>query len=304
MKNNLLKFLSLIVFTFISFVFTFGQVKEKPAEKTLETAGLLYRITGKDLKKPSYLFGTVHIVCAPDMLPMKKLNEYLDRTDRLVLELDMDNQGEMASLQKSLLMPGGKSLADYLKPEQLAKVDELTKKMLGLPIEQVKNLRPLMLQVMLISSPKVMGCNPPASYDLAFLQSAVQKKKPVEGLETIASQIEALDSQPMERQAELLFEMALRPEKAFADFKKLLETYKTQNSDALYDLINIQMPEKDRAFQTRLLDARNMDWIPKIEKFIKENSAFIAVGGGHLGGKNGVVNLLKAKGYRVQAIKL
>jgi uncharacterized protein YbaP (TraB family) len=53
-----------------------------------------------------------------------------------------------------------------------------------------------------------------------------------------------------------------------------------------------------------LLDDRNKDWIPKIEKAIGEKSSFIAVGGGHLGGKNGVVNLLRAKGYKVEAIKL
>jgi len=37
---------------------------------------------------------------------------------------------------------------------------------------------------------------------------------------------------------------------------------------------------------------------------ISEKPSFIVVGGGHLGGKNGVINLLKAKGYQVQAIKL
>lgn len=302
MKINLNGFLLFAVCVFSSLPVS-GQVKTKPTE-TAADVGLLYKITGKNLQKPSYLFGTVHIICQPDMLPMDKLNGFLDQTDRLVLELDMDNPAEMLALQSGMLMPNGKTLADFLKPEQLAKVDELTKNTLGVPVDQVKSVRPIMLQIMLITSPKVMGCNPPASYELALLQAAMQKKKAVEGLETIASQIEALDSQPLERQAKLLYETALDPEKGFNDFKKLLEIYKTQNSDALYDLINSQFPAADRDFQTRLLDTRNLAWIPKIEKMMVEKPSFIAVGGGHLGGKNGVINLLRAKGYKIQAIKL
>ena len=305
MKNNLLKFLLFTAFVVSSITATTAQqVKPKTSEKTAETSALLYRITGKDLKKPSYLFGTIHIICLPDMLPMDKLNGYLDQTDRLVMEIDMDDAGEMQTMQKALLIPGGKTFTEYLKPEQTAKIDEMLKSTLGASIEQVKSLRPMMLQIMMMSSPKVIGCNPPSSYEMTFLQTAAQKKKPIEGLETVASQMEALDSQPLEKQARQLYEMALNPEKGFNDFKKLLAAYKTQNSDALYNLIDMQIPAEDKAFQTRLVDTRNIAWIPKIEKMILEKPSFIAVGGGHLGGKNGVIKLLKAKGYQVQAIKL
>jgi uncharacterized protein YbaP (TraB family) len=306
MKNNLFKFLVFTAFVPSSLAATTNgqQIKSKASANTAETSALLYRITGKDLKKPSYLFGTIHIICQPDMLPMGKLNGYLNQTDRLVLEIDMDDAGEMQTMQKALLIPGGKTFTEFLKPEQTAKIDEMLKSTLGASIEQVKSLRPMMLQIMMMSTPKVIGCNLPSSYEMTFLQTATQKKKTVEGLETVASQMEALDSQPLEKQARQLYEAALNPEKGFDDFKKLLATYKTQNSDALYDLIDAQIPAEDKAFQMRLVDTRNIAWIPKIEKMIAEKPSFIAVGGGHLGGKNGVIKLLKAKGYQVQAIKL
>jgi uncharacterized protein YbaP (TraB family) len=111
MKNNLFRFLLFTAFVVSSLTAaTAQQVKPKTSEKTAETSALLYRITGKDLKKPSYLFGTIHIICQPDMLPMDKLNGYLDQTDRLVLEIDMDDAGEMQTMQKALLIPGGKTL--------------------------------------------------------------------------------------------------------------------------------------------------------------------------------------------------
>ncbi len=304
MKKNMLSALAIVAVVF-SIVLEAAAQTEKMAmpTKKAEIPGLLYKISGKNLKQPSYLFGTIHVICSPDMIPMEKMNGYLDQTEQLILEVDMDNTVEMQAMQKSLVLPDGKTFTGFYTPEQLAKVDELLKTNLGVSVEQVKTLKPIMLQTILITSPKVLGCSPPASYELEFVKAAAAKKKPVEGLETVASQLEVLNKTPLEKQAKDLYEMALDPQKSFTGFKKLLEIYKTQNSDSLYDFINSQM-EKDREFQTRLLDERNISWIPKIETAIKGKSSFIAVGGGHLGGKNGVINLLRAKGYQVQAIKL
>lgn len=303
MKNKFLRYLWLAVLVFSTTIVSPGQTEKRQSGKLAETPGLLYKITGKDLKNPSYLFGTIHVICSPDMISMEKLGGYLDQTEQLILEIDMDNAAEMLGMQKGLVLPDGKTFTQLYTPEQYAKVDELLKSNLGISVEQVKTLKPFMLQTMLVTSPKSLGCNPPASYELEFVKAAAAKKKPIEGLETVASQLEVLDKTPLEKQAKDLYEMALDPQKSFTEFKKMLEIYKTQNSDSLYDYINLQMG-KDREFQTRLLDERNTAWIPKIETIIKGKSSFIAVGGGHLGGKNGVINLLKAKGYQVQAVKL
>jgi hypothetical protein len=133
--------------------------------------------------------------------------------------------------------------------------------------------------------------------------TAAEKKKSIIGLETAQSQFDALNKTPVQEQAKKLYEMALDPNKSFADFKKLVEIYKMQDSDALYNEMSAQM-SKDKTFQTTLLDNRNVAWIPKLEKEMNEKSSFIAVGGGHLGGKKGVINLLKAKGYKITAIKI
>ena len=54
----------------------------------------------------------------------------------------------------------------------------------------------------------------------------------------------------------------------------------------------------------KLLDERNAKWIPVIEKNIALTPSFIAVGAGHLGGKKGVLNLLRKKGYKLTPIKI
>ena len=268
-----------------------------------DNSALLYEITGKDLKKSSYLFGTIHLICQKDMFAPEKLNAYFDKTDQLILELDMDDPTMAQKMMKLAVLADGKSVKDFVKPEEYARIDELFKNYVGISFDQLQNFKPIAAQTFLLSSPKVLGCQPPVVYDQSLAQMAVALKKPVIGLETVEQQIAVLDSQPLEEQIKQLKEAAANPDKGFGDFKALYRTYLTQNADDIYKLIDAQM-KTYKMSQPAMLDNRNQNWIPAIEKNIRTTSSFIAVGSGHLGGKNGVVNLLRAKGYKVTPIKL
>jgi uncharacterized protein len=275
-----------------------------PAQTTsqAESNALLYKISGKDLAKPSYLYGTIHIICPTDMFSMDKISPHFQQTERLILELDMDDPTVMQKMLTALNMPEGKTLRDYLTPEKYAKVDEMFKNLMGIPVEMLKNLSPTGLSVVIGTSPKSTGCLIPASYETTFVEMANKNKMAVEGLETVEDQIAAINKTPLEKQAEDLFKLALEPQKALTQFKELLAIYKAQDSEKLSDFIAKESAENPE-FQKNLLDERNKNWIPKIEKAIIEKPTFIAVGGGHLGGKNGVVSLLRKQGYTVTAIK-
>ena len=123
------------------------------------------------------------------------------------------------------------------------------------------------------------------------------------GLETVKAEFAALDSLPLDKQIEALNKMAANPEKSFGDFKNQYRIYLSQNSDELYDLSAAQF-KADGSSQVKLLDERNAAWIPVIEKNIRVTPSFIGIGGAHLGGAKGVVNLLRAKSYHLTPIKL
>ena len=265
-------------------------------------SGLLYKITRKDLAQPSYIFGTIHAICANDMIPVAGLQPYIEKTDQMLMEIDMDDPVEMGSMSKTIFIPEGKTLKDFLSPEQFLKVDEMTKSLLGAPAENLMKLKPSILSVMAIASAKSMGCMP-SVYDLLLMQAAVAKKKPVVGLETVASQIKVLDSSPIEKQAKDLYELALDPQKRIQDFRSLIDVYKMQDAEKLFVHSTSEL-SSDKEFQTKLLDDRNKAWIPTIESAIKAKPTFVAVGAAHLGGKTGVINLLRAKGYAVKPIKV
>ena len=293
-----------IVLTALSFVaigaaspHLFGQAK------STEQPSLLYEVSGKDLTKPSYIFGTFHAICPTEMVPLASLDGYLAKTDQLMMEIDMDNTAEMTSMAGSIMMAGGKTLKDFLTVEEFAKVDEMVKSYLGFPADTVKMLKPTMLTILTLTSPKSIGCKP-VTYDLDLMKSAVAKKKSVVGLETVESQVKVLDSVPLDKQAKDLYKMALDPPKASAELKNLMLAYKLQDPEKLFEATEKQLKKDDKEFHARLLDDRNIAWIPKLETAFKEKPTFVAVGAGHLGGTNGVIKLLRAKGYQVSPVKL
>lgn len=291
------KFLTYIAAIF-AFIFPISAQSVQPTDSN----GLLYKITGNSLEKPSYIYGTIHIICPDDMFGMEKLNNYIDQSEQVLMELDLDDPTVMQSMVGSMTMPDGKTLKDFLNPEQYAKVDEMFKDKIGISVDLVKTYRPMMLSVMVSTSPKSLGCTTPNSYDMSFSQTAVTKQKPVYGLETVAEQFAKIDKRPYADQAKELYEMAVSPQKSIDETKQMIEVYKSQNSDGLYKFIDGRLGNAE--FQKAMLDERNIAWIPKIEKAIAEKTTFIAVGGGHLGGENGVLKLLRNKGYKIEAIKL
>ena len=296
MKRIIFVGLSLIAVGAAS-VLTFGQ-----ARPSVEPGSLLYQVSGKGLSKPSYIFGTFHAVCSTDMVPLESLDAYLTQTDQLMMEIDMDDAVEMGSMMGAIIIPDGKTLKDLLTAEQFAKVDAMIKDLLGYSAENVKMVKPSMLTVLAVASPKAIGCTP-TIYDQELMKKATSRKMPIAGLETVASQIKVLDSRPLAQQAKDLYEMATDPQKSIADMKKLMAAYKERDPEKLYSLTDALMT-KDREFQAKLLDERNTAWIPKLETAFKENPTFVAVGAGHLGGTNGIVKLLRAKGYQVKPVKI
>ena len=263
---------------------------------------LLYQVSGNGLAKPSYIFGTFHAICSTQMVPLTSLDSYLTRTDQLMMEIDMDDAVEMSAMGKSIFMADGKTLKDYLTAEELAKVDEMLRKYIGVPVDNVINIKPTMLTILTLTRPKAMGCTP-VTFDMDLMKNAVAKKKPVVGLETVASQVKVLDSMPLDKQAKALHKMALDPPKAIAQLKTLMDVYKTQDVEKLFETTSTQMAA-DKRFHARLLDERNVSWIPKLEIAFKEKPTFVAVGAGHLGGRNGVLRLLQKKGYRISPVQL
>ena len=268
-----------------------------------DRSALLYKVTGPGLEKPSYIFGTVHIVCQDEMFSMKTLGNYMKKTDRAFFELDFDDPKEMAALTAVSTTPQKDQVGGYYSKKELRKINELTMDTLGKPFDEVKGMNPVLLQTSIMTSPKAIRCEKAGSYDLSLVQMALINKFPIEGLETVDRQLKALSSKSTKEHAKSLLDIAKNPEKSFETIRRLMAAYKSESAASIYRVIT-DGSKKDKQFTVDVLDERNVEWIPVIEKAMKEKPSFFAFGAGHLAGRKGVLTLLEEKGYKLEGIRV
>jgi uncharacterized protein YbaP (TraB family) len=184
--------------------------------------------------------------------------------------------------------------ADY------AVVDRYLVQHVGTGLAQLGAFKPIALISLLYQG--ILGCQP-ASYDKAFAQMAGNSRKPVLGLETLEQQLAIFDKVPVEDQVKALVAMVRKPEEAKAEVNRLLAAYKAQDLPELMKFSKeSEFSPESSEFLEDLLAKRNLNWIPTIETVAGRKPTFFAFGAAHLGGKDGVVELLRAKGYAVKAI--
>jgi len=262
---------------------------------------LLYEVTGKGLAEPSYLYGTFHLVCPTDLQVTDAARKAMGSSKQLYLELDFDDPGMHANLMKSMMLTGGKSLKELMKPTDYATVDGYLVQNMGVGLTQFGNLKPFaLLSFMFVT---MLKCEP-VSYDLAFAQMAGKDKKEVLGLETIEEQLAALDKIPLDEQIKSLVDMVNQPDEAKKELMDLITAYKAQDLPALMKLMrDSKFDGESSKIEEELLEKRNTNWIPLIEKAAQSKATFFAFGAGHLAGDKGVITLLRQKGYTVKAVQ-
>ena len=230
--------------------------------------------------------------------------------DRVTFEINMEDMNDMTvlfSLLGNLMMEGGKSLKDLISEEDYKLVkkhfDEL-----GMPLMLFERMKPMFLTTFADAdlAKGGMGSGDIVSYEMEFMEMAKADVKEVGGLETIEFQMSIFDSIPYEAQAQMLVE-GIKAEKDTTqeegEFDKMVEMYKQQDIDAMQAMFDSEEADEGIGqYEQILLINRNTNWIPIMAKMMAEKQTFFAVGAGHLGGKKGVIRLLKEQGYEVKPV--
>ncbi|MBP9133861.1 MAG: TraB/GumN family protein [Saprospiraceae bacterium] len=262
---------------------------------------LLWKIEGKGLSKPSYLFGTIHLIPEDKYFFTKEMENAFAQSDQVIFEIDlnvMNDMSQMAAILVKMRMPDSVSLQDLISPEDYSLLQEKAKDS-GMPLFMFENIKPLFLQTLLddVNSQKSQM----ASYEINLAQKASNTGKGIGGLETIDDQMAAIDAVPLKEQAAMLMESLKSPDSQNID--TLIQLYEQQKIQELHDMIESSFAQSKDNYMDSFLKNRNVKWIDNMKRLMSEKSTFFAVGAGHLAGKSGVINLLREKGYKVTAIK-
>lgn len=260
---------------------------------------LLWKISGNGLSKPSYLYGTIHLICEEDMQISEVLKQKFTQSEKLLLEMDISDNTIATKTQQLSMLPEHKTLRSFFKNDaEYTQIGNFFNNTAGVPLSFFEKMKPFALVGFLYT--RCLPCVLPASYELNFIEMAKAQQKEIVGLETVEEQMAVVDKMTDAAQRKMVLSIVDSFETAKRSIHQLVQLYKQQKLDSLYTVAvnNPDMASSKEVF----LEDRNKKWIPILEKAIHKNACFIAVGAAHLAANSGVINLLKQKGYKVEPL--
>jgi len=250
-----------------------------------------------------YLAGSVHAL-SPDVYPLSPAFEKaFAASGTLVEEIDLSEADSLA-LAPVLLGKGmyadGRRFDTAVSKETAALVLEKMKAT-GLPAEMFQPMKPWMVMLTLAAlEAQKAGLDPNLGLDKHFFDRAKASGKTVVGLETAAFQIDQLDKMPETLQEQLLLSTLKEMETEDESLKTIVSAWKRGDAAALEKTLLSSFTEYPAAYQSLLVE-RNRNWMPQIDACLtRAEPCMVVVGAAHLVGPDGLLAMLKQKGYRIE----
>jgi uncharacterized protein YbaP (TraB family) len=266
----------------------------------LQAQSLLWKITPPGQTTPSWIYGTMHVRDERVFRLADGWEIKLKEAGRILLELNLAEHPDPMQMITLMGAPEDSTLEKILSAEETNHLRQWVQDSLGLPWQMANSLKPFFLMAMV--QEKQMPADRPEPLDLWLANRAKEWKIPVIGIESIEEQMQAIQTLSISEQARMLMEL-IQPEN---ENRKEMETelmnaYLSGNLDQLYALS--QRWETDPLFMREILQVRNFRMAERIHEHLSEKPGFIAIGALHLPGQEGVLELLRIKGYKVESDK-
>jgi len=253
-----------------------------------------------------YLAGSVHLLKKDDTsLPPAFDRAYAD-AKTLVMEVDIDDvdspEAQELILQKGMFADGT-TLRDSIGEARYARVvAEATR--LGLPAEGLQQFEPWALALTLTQLEYVqLGFDPDAGVERQLGRRAHADGKHIQGLETLAQQINILASLSKDDQAAFLDETVTEMHDADRETQQIVAAWRSGNAAKLAAL----MTEDFRNFPSlyfALVTERNRRWLPQIERLLKADQNYLVIVGAlHLVGDGGLLQMTRAEGLEPRPLQ-
>jgi len=261
--------------------------------------GLLWELS-KTGQQPAYLFGTIHSEDPAVVELPATVKQAFDASNSVVLEMLLDTD-TMRYSSTAMLMLDGRSLSDMIGMPLYKKVSTAIASR-GIPELVLNRMKPWAAAVTLSTPALETG----QILDLVLYQDALQQDKAVYGLETVREQLDLFDSMSESDQVTLLRDAVDKFPELDALHAELLEVYKQRDLEGLLAINETSMQAEDqrlaKEFQRRVIDDRNHRMAERMQPYLRQGKAFVAVGALHLPGEQGLLNLLEQQGYTVRRV--
>jgi uncharacterized protein YbaP (TraB family) len=261
--------------------------------------GILWRIEGA-AAQPSYLLGTIHSDDARVTTLPATVSQTFQQADSFSGEIEMDLPNLMQASQATLLTEG-ESLQQLLDPALYQQVVKLLASY-GMPELVVQRMKPWAAAATLSLPRPQTGL----FLDMLLYTQAAAQGKRVYGLETVSEQLGAMEAIPRDLQITMLRDAVTQYDQLDQIIEQLINAYLQRDLSALESISDKAMQQGDdrvaQLFTSEVVVNRNRRMLERMQPRLREGNAFIAVGALHLPGKDGLLTLLRNKGYRVSPV--
>ncbi len=274
---------------------------------------LLWKVSDAD--NALYLLGSFHMLRPGDYPLSKDVDAAFDDAEALAFELSPEELLSPqlgAAMGQAALRTDGKPLNSELPDATIAKLDawmaangkELKK--MGVPAEAFQMFEPWFvgMTISIVEMGK-QGLDPALGLDMHLIGRAGKASKPTSGLEKGSEQIAVFDGMSNAEQRQMLEESLNDAVDAKAEIEKLHAAWRRGDQDALWNGMAADMRREYPQLYRRINVARNDAWVPKLQRMLDgeaEDDTLVVVGALHLLGDDGVVQKLRAKGYKVERV--
>lgn len=276
-------------------------------------AQLLWKVSGNGLGRPSYIFGTHHMAPSTMIDQIPGINAAIDGCDIVVGEIEKDSlmsKEAQMKMANAMIAPTDSTLDMLYTPTEYAVIEKVFDKYfgaMGVKLAQMKTLKPNAISTQLQAMQAVKyfpNFDANNLIDIAVQDRANKAGRPSASLESLQEQIDLLFNAPLTEQAKNLLE-ACRQDAFFQEQSSALaEAYMHQDLDKLMAVMtDATMGGESEEAMEALIYSRNRNWAEKLVKIMPERTCLVCVGAGHLPGPQGLLQLLRDKGYTVEPIR-
>jgi len=267
---------------------------------------LLWKVTGKGDARV-YLLGSFHLLRPGDYPLAAETNRAFEASKRLVFELsaeDMNSPDLAGRMVKAAMRPAGGSLRDEVDAATWSRLQAWSADN-GLPLAQLQGMKAWFVGLTIsIAQMQKLGLDPQLGLDRHFMQRASAAGKPISGLEDIDTQIGLLAGMSATEQQQMLAEALDQADKGDSEVRALHDAWRRGDDRMLWNTMAAEMKTAYPQLYGRINTERNDAWMPQLESRLQagQGGTMVVVGALHLLGADGVVEKLRAKGYKVERL--
>lgn len=264
---------------------------------------VLWEISGNGITNPSYLMGTLKFVGDEDFFIPKEAREKLLKSKLFAIEDPVDHHAQN-ELNKAVHFPEGQNLRSILSSADYDSVQNFFEDEFRIPRDVFESQYARMIPLALtITMTRLSLGDRVTFYDIELLKMATDNKLETVTLEPIEREAEAIKKFPVKDQVHALMRGIGNFQLQKEEFNKLVKAYPYGDPAEIFQY-TLHPADNNQQFIDDFYYARNLEWLPKIESFMKRKPSFIAVGLSHLEGGHGLISLLQEKGYTMTPITL